>query len=290
MSETVIFLDTTLRVHEPSSGIDLSLDDKVEIALLLAGAGVDVIEVGEPAASPAHEQAVRRVASEVRTARISAIAPCEPRAIELCAAALGGARESRLHVYLLGRGVERSGASSKEGSEAIALATSMVRMARNLAADVEFSLVDATRADPGFFAELVRGALSAGATTVNVPDVGFILPNDLASWIARLCHDVPEIEHAVLSFHGHDDLGLATANALAAVRSGARQVEGAVNGLGGSERNTALEEVALTLRVHGDRLGVGTRVDLRRLRAASELVEKRTGVGARPSRWWEPGS
>jgi 2-isopropylmalate synthase len=289
MSDHVIFLDTTLRVYEPSAGIDLSLGDKIEIAVLLAEAGVDVIEVGQPAVSASQDEAVRRVASQVRTARIGALAPCDPRAIESAADALGGAAEGRLHVYLLGS-FERSVASSSEGARAIELVTSMVRKARNLAADVEFSLGDATRADPRFLAEIVRGALSAGAATVNLPDVGFILPDDLAACIVRLRRDVPEVEGAAISFHGHDDLGLATANAIAAVRAGARQVEGALNGLGGSERNTALEEVALTLRVHGARLGIGTRIDLDRLRAACQLVEARTGVGTRPARWWKEGT
>ena len=290
MSNQVMFLDTTLRVHEPSAGIDFSLEDKVEIAAALVEAGVDVIELGQPAASERENEAVRRVASEVRRACISALARCDPREIETAADALASAARARLHVYLVGKGVERSPASSPEASELIAAAAASVRMARNLVSDVEFSLVDATRADPGFLAELVRRAIAAGATTVNLPDVGFILPDDLGACFARLRHDVPEVESVVLSFHGHDDLGLATANAIAAVRAGARQIEGAVNGLGGGERNTPLEQVALALRVHGERLNVSTRVDTSRLRAVTKLVEARTGTASRPSRWWDAGA
>jgi 2-isopropylmalate synthase len=273
MSDHVKFLDTTLRVHEPSAGIDFSLDDKLALATALAEAGVDVIEVGRPAGSERENEAVRRVASEIRGACISALARCDPREIEMAEDALRGAREARLHVYAIGQ-------DSLEGAAA------SVRLARNLVSDVEFSLVDATRADLAFLAAIVRAAIAAGATTVNVPDVGFILPDDLGALLARLRHDVPEVESVVLSFHGHDDLGLATANALAAVRAGARQIEGAVNGLGGGERNTALEEVALALRVHGERLGVSTRVDTKRLLELTKLVEQRTATGTRPSRWW----
>jgi 2-isopropylmalate synthase len=290
MSDRVIFLDTTLRAHEPSAGIDLCVRDKLEIAAALAASGVDVIEAGQPAASPDQDEAVRCVASEIRSARISAIARCDPRAIETAAAAMRSASESRLHVYLLGGGVERSEATSKDAEEAIATAASAVRRARNLAADVEFSLVDATRADAGFLAEIVRRALAAGAGTINLPDVGFVLPDDLGPSIARLRRDVPELEGAVLSFHGHDDLGLATANAIAAVRAGARQIEGAVNGLGGGERNTPLEQVVLAIRVHGERLGVRSGVDPSRLFAVTKLVEERTGTASRPSRWWDEGA
>ncbi len=235
MSDQVIVLDTTLRVHQPSAGIDFSLDDKLEIATELARAGVDVIEVGQPAQSPPQYEAARRIAEEIRTARISMLACCTAQAIERVADVLGHAAEGRLHVFIAAKGAD--------GPEVIAQAESMVRYARNLASDVEFSLMDATRSDPRFLAELVRRTLCAGATTINIPDIGFILPDELSSRIAQLYREVPELQDAVLSFHGHDDLGVATANAIAAVRAGARQVETAVNGLGGTERNTALEEI-----------------------------------------------
>src|SRR5689334_17952478 len=275
MSDQVKFLDTTLRVHEPSAGIDFSIDDKLALAAALVEAGIDVIEVGRPAGSERENEAVRRIASDIRGARIGALARCDPREIEMAADALRGARDARLHVYAIGA-----------GERCLEEAAASVRLARHLASDVEFSLVDATRADPTFLAAIVRAAIAAGATTVNLPDVGFILPDDLGALFTRLRRDVPEADGVVLSFHGHDDLGLATATAVAAVRAGARQIEGAVNGLGGGERNTALEEVALALRVHGERLGVSTRVDPKRLLDVTKLVEERTATGTRPSRWW----
>jgi len=255
------------------------------MAAELAKTGVDVIEAGRPAASPHEHEAVRLVANEIRDSRISALALCVPHDIEVAADALKGAVEGRLHVYITSSDVELSRSSPKDRSEVVAKAETMVRLARNLAADVEFSLQDASRADPMFLAEVVRGALSAGATTVNIPDAGFILPDELALRIAQLRRDVPELEGGVLSFHGHDDLGLATANAIAAVRAGARQVEVAVNGISESERNTSLQEIVMALRVHADLLGVETRLDPNRLFALSKLVEERGGMAPRPSSW-----
>jgi 2-isopropylmalate synthase len=152
-----------------------------------------------------------------------------------------------------------------------------VRVARNLVADVEFSLTDATRADPLELAAVVRAALSAGARTINVTDGGFILPDELVKLMTGLLRDVPELERAALSFHGHDDLGVAVANAIAAVRAGARQVEVAVDGLGSEvERNTPLDKVVRAVKAHRAILGVDTRVDVGRLGQLSELVRART--------------
>ena len=279
MSESVTIFDTTLRDGEQSAGVCFSIQDKLDIATALAKMRVDVIEVGYPAASSVEHQAVSRVAGQVRGARICALARCVPHDIEVAADALKGAAESRLHLFLSASDVQLAHQIRKDRSEVVDLARSMVRLARNLAADVEFSPMDATRADPEFLAEVVRAALSAGATTINIPDtVGFILPDQLAARITKLRRDVPELEDAVVSFHGQDDLGLATANALSAVRAGARQVELAVNGIGERAGNTSLEEVVIALRVHGELLGVTTRVDTTGIYALSKLVEERSGL------------
>jgi 2-isopropylmalate synthase len=279
MSESVTIFDTTLRDGEQSAGVCFSIQDKLDIATELAKMRVDVIEVGYPAASSVEHQAVSRVAAEVRTSRICALARCVPHDIEVAADAVKGAAQGRLHLFLSTSDVQLAHQLRKDRSQVVELARSMVRMARNLAADVEFSPMDATRADPDFLAEVVRAALSSGATTINIPDtVGFILPDELAARIAKLRRDVPELEGAVISFHGQDDLGMATANALAAVRAGARQVELAVNGIGERAGNTSLEEVVMALRVHGELLGVHTRVDTTRIYALSKLVEERSGL------------
>jgi 2-isopropylmalate synthase len=284
MSEQVIILDTTLRT-EPSNGVAFSLQDRLDIAAELASARVDVIEAGRPAASALDHEAVRRVAEEVRTSRISALSRCVPHDIEVAADALEGAAEARLHLYIASDEVDLLHPSTQDRSEAVARAEAMVRMAKDFVSDVEFSVQHATRADPAFLAELVRGALLGGATTINLPDPGFILPDELALRIARLSRDVPELERVVLSFHGHDDLGLATANAIAAVRAGARQIEVAVNGIGERDRNTSLQEVVRALGVHADLLGVATRLDESRMSALSKLVEGRGGPAPRPTTW-----
>jgi 2-isopropylmalate synthase len=279
MSESVVVFDTTLRDGEQSAGVCFSIKDKMDIARALAAMHVDVIEVGYPAASSVEHQAVSLVAAEVRTARICALARCVPHDIEIAADAVKGAAQGRLHLFLSASDVQLEHQIRKDRSEVIELARRMVRLARNLCGDVEFSPMDATRADPDFLAEVVRVAIASGATTINIPDtVGFTLPDELGQRIACLRRDVPELESAVISFHGQDDLGLATANALAAVRAGARQVELAVNGIGERAGNTSFEEVIMALRVHGELLGVRTGVDTKHIFALSKLVEERSGI------------
>jgi 2-isopropylmalate synthase len=165
------------------------------------------------------------------------------------------------------------------------MAAAMVRSAREFTDDVEFSPMDATRADPAFLAELVRAVLAAGAGTINLPDtVGYALPEQVAAMIGGLRGAVPELESAAISFHGQDDLGLATANSLAAIAAGARQVEATVNAIGERAGNTSLEEVVLALRVHGERLGVRTGVDTTGIYALSELVAARSGIAVPPNK------
>ncbi len=165
------------------------------------------------------------------------------------------------------------------------MAEAALARARRYTDDVEFSPMDATRADPKFVAELVRVALFAGARTINIPDtVGYVLPDRLAASIRELFESVPELDEAVVSFHGQDDLGLATANALAAVGAGARQIEVAVNGIGERAGNTAFEEVVMALRVHGEAMGVHTDVDPTGICALSKLVEERSGMPVPPNK------
>ncbi|HKQ71930.1 MAG TPA: 2-isopropylmalate synthase [Polyangiaceae bacterium] len=279
MSQRVVIFDTTLRDGEQSAGVCFSVTDKIDIATELARAHVDVIEVGYPAASAVEYEAVRRVAEHVRSSAICALARCVPGDIDVAADALRGAAHPRLHLFLSSSDVQLSHQLRKDRSSVLLLASTMVKAARARVSDVEFSPMDATRADPEFLAAVVRSALHAGATTINIPDtVGYSLPDQLARRIARLLSDVPELAGATLSFHGQDDLGLATANAIAAVSSGARQVEVAVNGIGERAGNTSFEEVVMAIRVHGEALGVTTGVDASRIYELSKLVEERSGI------------
>jgi 2-isopropylmalate synthase len=279
MSEKVIVFDTTLRDGEQAAGVCFSERDKIEIAQRLADMRVDVIEAGFPAASSAEAEAVAAVARTVGDASVCGLARAVPFDVDAAGEALRGAVRPRIHVFVNSSDVHLAHQLRKDREDVLAMAESAVRRARNYTDDVEFSPMDATRADPEFVAAVVETALAAGATTINIPDtVGYVLPHRLHEMIRELYRRVPELESAVVSFHGQDDLGLATANAIAAVRAGARQVELALNGLGERAGNTAFEEVVMALRVHGVELGVHTDVDPAGICAASRLVEERSGV------------
>lgn len=285
MTDTVHFLDTTLRDGEQSAGVAFTARDKVAIAERLDAMRVEVVEAGFPAASAAESAAVAAVAERLRHARVCALARAVAPDVEAAGAAIRGARAGRIHVFVNASDVQLAHQLRREREEVVAQAADAVRLARTLAEDVEFSPMDATRAEPAFLAELVRAALAAGARTVNLPDtVGTARPETIASLFGALQSRVPELEEAVLSFHGQDDLGLATANALAAVAAGARQLEVAVNGIGERAGNTALEEVWAALQVHGEALGVGTELDATGLHALSRLVEERSGLAVAPNK------
>jgi len=279
MSDRVIVFDTTLRDGEQTAGVCFSAQDKVEIARALAAMGVDVVEAGFPAASAAERAAVAAVAREVRDTRVCALARAMPFDVDAAAAALASASQPRIHVFINASDVQLAHQLRKGREEVLEMVGYAVARARNASDDVEFSPMDATRASLDFLVDVVRVALAAGARTINVPDtVGCALPEQVAVLCRALRARVPELEEAVLSFHGQDDLGLATANALAAVGAGARQVELAVNGIGERAGNTAFEEVVMAIEVHGARLGVHTGVDPRGICALSALVEERSGV------------
>ncbi|MGH7288072.1 MAG: 2-isopropylmalate synthase, partial [Myxococcota bacterium] len=262
MSEQVRIFDTTLRDGEQTAGVCFSARDKLEIAEQLAALGVDVIEAGFPVNSPEECAAVAEVAANVRGATICALARAVPRDVAAAGEALRHAEARRIHVFVNASDMQLAHQLGKTRAQVIALAAAMVKSAREFTEDVEFSPMDATRADPEFIAELVRAVLAAGAGTLNLPDtVGYALPEQVTEMIRGLRARVPEIEAAVISFHGQDDLGLATANSLAAIAAGARQVEVTVNAIGERAGNTSLEEVLIALRVHGERLGITHGVD-----------------------------
>ncbi len=285
MHERVRVFDTTLRDGEQAAGVCFSADDKLTIATRLAALGVDVIEAGFPISSPEEAAAVAEVAANVRGPVICALARAVPKDIAAAGEALRHARERRIHVFVNASDMQLAHQLQKSRAQVVALAAAMVRSAREFTDDVEFSPMDATRADPTFVAELVRAVLAAGAGTINLPDtVGFALPEQVSGMLRTLRRDVPEIEAAVISFHGQDDLGLATANSLAAIAAGARQVEVTMNAIGERAGNTSLEEVVMALRVHAERLGVSCGVDTTGIYALSELVAERSGIAVPPNK------
>jgi 2-isopropylmalate synthase len=281
----VTIFDTTLRDGEQSAGVCFSAHDKTEIAARLDALGVDVIEAGFPVSSPEEAAAVAAVALEVRDAAVCALARAVPRDIAAAGEALRHARAPRIHVFVNASDMQLAHQLGKSREQVVAMAAAMVRSARELTDDVEFSPMDATRAAPEFLAELARAVLAAGARTLNLPDtVGCATPEQVAEMIRGVRARVPELEHATLSFHGQDDLGLATANSLAAIAAGAGQLELTVNGIGERAGNTSLEEVAAALRVHGVRLGVATGLRLETLYALSRIVAERSGIPVPPNK------
>jgi 2-isopropylmalate synthase len=285
MSEKVIVFDTTLRDGEQAAGVCFSARDKVEIASRLAAMRVDVIEAGFPGASLGERKSVAAVARAVREASVCGLARAVVADVDAAGEALREAARPRIHVFVGSSDVHLAHQLRRNRDEVIAMAAAAVQRARRYTDDVEFSPMDATRADLKFVADIVRAALAAGARTINVPDtVGYILPHRVQSLIEELYVGVPELAGAVLSFHGQDDLGLATANALAAVAAGARQVELAVNGIGERAGNTAFEEVVMALHVHGAALGVHTDVDATGICGLSRCVAERSGIPVPPNK------
>jgi 2-isopropylmalate synthase len=277
----VTIFDTTLRDGEQAPGISLDTKEKLEIAEQLAKLRVDVLEAGFPIASQGDFEAVKAIAEEVGTAPgapvVAALARCLPGDIDRAAESLKGARRSRIHVFLSTSEIHRH-VMLKDASEddIVRQAVQGVRQALSYTDDVEFSPQDATRTDPDFLLRIVDEAVAAGATTVNIPDtVGYALPHAFGALIAEIVRRVgPDV---MVSVHCHNDLGLAVANSVEAVRAGARQVEVAVNGIGERAGNCSMEEIVMALATRADLLGRPTSVDTREIARTSRLVSALTG-------------
>ncbi len=285
--DDVVIFDTTLRDGEQSPGISLDAREKVEIAEQLARLNVDVIEAGFPAASVGDFDAVKAVAETVGNERvhgdppvIAGLARAMPGDIEKAAKSLAPAARHRIHTFLSTSDIHRRYMLDATEDEILAQAVTAVELARSYTDDVEFSPQDATRTDFEFLVDMVAAVVEAGATTVNIPDtVGYALPHDFGRWIKDLHERVPAIGErgVVISVHCHNDLGLAVANSIEAVRNGARQVEVAVNGIGERAGNCSLEEVVMALRTRADLMGVDHGVHTPELTRTSRLVSSLTG-------------
>src|SRR5712691_4780209 len=253
MTDYVKFFDTTLRDGEQSPGFALTSDHKVQMAQQLARLGVDVIEAGFPAASAEDFAAVQRIAREVQGPTIAGLALAEAADIDQCWEAIRDAQRPRIHTFLASSDIHLESQFNLKREQAKARAVEMVARAKSYTRDVEFSPMDATRSDWAYVCEVLEAVIEAGATTVNIADTcGFAQPDEFAMMIAYIREHVANIELATLSVHCHNDLGLAVANSLAAVRAGARQVECCVNGIGERAGNAALEELVMALTVRRD--------------------------------------
>src|SRR3954453_23484603 len=262
----VIIFDTTLRDGEQSPGISLNATEKLEIAQQLARLGVDVIEAGFPIASPGDFQAVQAIAREVRGPVIAGLARAHASDIDRAAEAVRDAERPRVHTFISTSDIHIEHQLQSTRADVLGQARAAVAHARSLVDDVEFSPMDATRADAEFTAEVLQAAIDEGATTINVPDtVGYAMPQEYAAFLAKLYELVPDLRDVVLSVHCHDDLGLAVANSFAGVQAGARQVECAVNGIGERAGNASLEEIVMLMHTREADAGFTTSVNTREI-------------------------
>jgi len=285
MAERVIIFDTTLRDGEQTAGVALNGDDKMEIAEQLAKTGVDVIEAGFAASSPGDFEAVRRIAQTIRNTKIATLARAVPGDVEAAIEAMDGAANPRIHVFISSSDIHIMHQMQKDREAVMLQAIAAVRRAREAVEDVEFSPMDATRTEPRYLWALLQAVIEAGATTINIPDtVGYTEPNEFEALLRGIQENVKDVHKAVISVHCHNDLGLATANSIAAVRAGARQIEVCVNGLGERAGNASLEEVVMALKTRGDIHNVEVGVNTRELYRTSRLVSDLTGIVVQPNR------
>lgn len=278
MSDKVYFFDTTLRDGEQSPGISLNVTEKLKIAQQLAKLGIDVIEAGFPVTSPGDFDAVKAIAENVEGSTIAALSRVVLNDIDVAWQAIQKAKKPRIHTFVMASDVQLRNQLNKTREEALEMAVKAVQRAKSYCEDVEFSPMDATRADFNFLCEIVRVAIANGATVINIPDtVGYALPNEFGKFIADIVSAVPEIKNVVLSVHCHNDLGMATANAVSAIENGANQVEGTINGIGERAGNTALEELAMIIDTRKKTLGKDTNIKLEEITKTSRLVSSLTG-------------
>jgi 2-isopropylmalate synthase len=275
----ITIFDTTLRDGEQSPGASMNLAEKMEIAQALVDLGVDVIEAGFPIASPGDFEAVREIAKNIRGSVICGLARCSDEDIDRAWEALRHSEAPRIHVFLATSAIHREFKLKMDKKEIIERAVTAVRRAAGYCSDIEFSPEDASRTELDFLCEVIEAAISAGATTVNIPDtVGYATPDHMGKVIRTLCQRVPNIDKAVVSMHCHDDLGLAVANSLIGVENGAGQIECTINGIGERAGNCSLEEVVMAMRTRGDYYQADTRIRSQRLVPTSRLVANITGL------------
>ncbi|MDD1420171.1 2-isopropylmalate synthase [Dolichospermum sp. ST_sed1] len=298
-ADRIIIFDTTLRDGEQCPGATLNIDEKLVIAKQLARLGVDIIEAGFAFASPGDFEAVKKIAEKVGTENgpvICSLARAIKADIEAAAEALKPAVHGRIHTFISTSDIHLEYQLRKSRAEVLAIAQDMVAYAKSFMDDVEFSPMDAARTDPEYLYQVLEGAIAAGATTVNIPDtVGYTTPSEFGAMIKGIIENVPNIDKAIISVHGHNDLGLAVANFLEAVKNGARQLECTINGIGERAGNAALEELVMALHVRRQYfnpfLGRAenseaplTNIDTKQIYKTSRLVSNLTGMLVQPNK------
>ena len=283
--DTISVFDTTLRDGEQSPGAAMNVDEKIEIARMLEEMGVDIIEAGFPISSPGDFRAVQRISREIRGCTICGLTRANKKDIDVAAEALEGAARPRIHTGLGVSDVhiQHKLRTTREG--ALEMGVEAVKHAKKHVEDVQYFTEDAGRAEPEYLYRVLEAVIDAGATVVNIPDTtGYTSPDEFGALIRGIGENVPNIHRATISVHCHNDLGMATANTLAGVRNGARQVEVTVNGIGERAGNSSLEEVVMALKTRRDLFGVDSRIDTRRIYPVSRLVSELTGIPVQPNK------
>jgi 2-isopropylmalate synthase len=283
--EKVFIFDTTLRDGEQSPGASMALEQKVEVAKLLAGINVDIIEAGFPISSPKQFEAVKRIAETVEGPTIAGLARAVEKDITTCFEAVKSAPRKRIHTFIATSDIHLQHKLKKTKQEVLKLAVDAVMLAKSMVDDVEFSAEDATRSDWEFLKDIYSAVIEAGAHTINVPDtVGYTVPDEYAKLVEFLMKNIPGIEDVIISVHCHNDLGLATANTLRALMAGARQAEVSVNGIGERAGNASFEEVVMTLCTRGDMYNLRSDIKTEQIYHLSKTIVNFTGLPVQPNK------
>ena len=284
MDKVVIF-DTTLRDGEQAAGGSLNIQEKLEIARQLEKLGVDVIEAGFPVTSPGDFEAVRLIAKEVRTPAVCALMHANFEAIDRSWQAIKDAGQPRIHIVLSSSDVHLFYQLKKSREEILEMSRSTVAHARKYCSNIEFSAMDASRTEPEFIYQILRAVIDSGATTVNIPDtVGYAMPDEFGDLVEGAFKKVPNIGKATVSIHCHNDLGMAVANSLEALKRGARQVEGTINGIGERAGNASLEEIIMAIKTRESFFNLTTGIDTKQIYKTSRLVSELTGFPVQPNK------
>jgi 2-isopropylmalate synthase len=285
MADRVLLFDTTLRDGEQSPGNTMNTLEKIRVARQLEALGVDIIEAGFPIASEGDFDAVRQIAETIKNSEVAGLARANDEDIDRAWEAIKVAKMPRIHTFISTSDIHLKHQFRKNKEEILKLAVKAVKRAKKYTDNVEFSAMDATRSDWDYLCKVFAAVIEAGATTLNVPDtVGYTVPDEFGNLIHYIKTNVPNISKAIISVHCHNDLGLAVANSIAAIRNGARQVECTINGIGERAGNASLEEIAMILRTRKDSFAIDTRIKTEKIYPTSRLITSITGVPVQPNK------
>lgn len=281
----VYIFDTTLRDGEQSPGYSMNTEEKLMMARQLEKLGVDIIEAGFPIASEGDFDAVKQIAKEIKKSQVAGLARANKLDIDRAWQAIKGAAHPRIHTFISSSDIHLKYQLRKNREQVLKEAVAAVKLSRSYTENVEFSPMDATRSDKDYLVEMISAVIDAGASTVNIPDtVGYAIPEEFGEMIAYLFATVKNMGDTIIAVHCHNDLGLAVANSLAAIRNGARQVECTINGIGERAGNTAMEEIVMALATRKDMYGLYTKINTDQIYKTSRLLTQITGIPVQPNK------